>query len=79
MLNLLKSKSLYNEGMKVLTYSQKKLENESIGWYRSGEDISYFQNNYRREAMTNYQRCYHTFTFTYKFEYDHDTVFFAYS
>ncbi len=79
MLNFLKSKSLYNEGMKVLTYSEKKLENEGTGWHRNGEDISYFQNNYRREAMTNYQRCYYTFTFTYKFEYDQDTVFFAYS
>ena len=79
MLNFLKSKSLFNEGMKVLIFSEKKLENEGIGWYRSGEDIAYFQNNYRRESMTNYQRCYHTFTFTYKFDYDFDTVYFAYS
>jgi len=26
MLNLMKSKSLFNEGMKVLAYSEKKLE-----------------------------------------------------
>jgi hypothetical protein len=42
MLNFLKSKSLFNEGMKVLTFSEKKLDNEGVGWYRSGEDISYF-------------------------------------
>lgn len=29
--------------------------------------------------MTNYQRCYYTFTFSYKFEHDYDTVYFAYS
>jgi hypothetical protein len=79
MLNLQKSKSLFNEGMKVLVYSEKKLEAEQIGWHRSGEELAYYQNNYRREMMTNYQRCYYTFTFTYKFEYDDDSVFFAYS
>jgi hypothetical protein len=36
-------------------------------------------NNYRREHMTNYQRCYYTFTFTHKFDYDNDTLHFAYS
>lgn len=50
-----------------------------MGWFRGGEDISYFQNNYRREHMTNYQRCYYTFTFTYTFMHDFDTVYFAYS
>lgn len=79
MMNFLKSKSLFNEGMKVLTYSEKKLESEQIGWHRAGEEIGYYQNNYRREAMTNFQRCYYTFTFTYKFEHDYDTVYFAYS
>ena len=29
--------------------------------------------------MTNYQRCYYTFTFTYTFLHDFDTVYFAYS
>lgn len=29
--------------------------------------------------MTNYQRCYYTLTFTYRFEHDNDTLFFAYS
>jgi murein tripeptide amidase MpaA len=40
--------------MKVLMFSEKKLEQEKTGWYRAGEDISYFQNNFRREHMTNY-------------------------
>lgn len=47
MLNMIKSKSLYNEGMKVLSYSQKRQENikksdEEKGWTRGGEEISYF-------------------------------------
>ena len=48
------------------------------GWIRGGEDISYYQNNYKREHQTNYQRCF-TMTFAYTFEYDDDSVYFAYS
>ena len=29
--------------------------------------------------MTNYQRCYYSMSFSYKFEHDFDTVLFAYS
>ena len=53
-MNFLKSKSLFNEGMKVLIFSEKEYEMEKKGWSRGGEDIQYFQNNYRRENMTNY-------------------------
>jgi len=90
MLNMIKSKSLYNEGMKVLVYSEKRndffdsfesADPKCKGWTRGGEDLSYFQNNYKREhaSNNNFQRCYYTFTFTHTFEYDADTVYFAYS
>ena len=93
MLNMTKSKSLYNEGMKVLIYSEKKNEfydsfsqdpanaqADYKGWARGGEDISYFQNNYKREHQaSNFQRCYYTFTFSHTFDYDSDYVYFAYS
>lgn len=54
MLNMIKSKSLYTDGMKVLYYSEKRQQNqrkkpEQKGWSRGGDDISYFQNNYRKE------------------------------
>jgi hypothetical protein len=47
MLNMIKSKSLYNEGMKVLFYSEKRQENQrkkldEKGWGRGGEELSYF-------------------------------------
>lgn len=42
LLNLVKPKSLFNDGMKVLTFSEKKLVNEKTGWYRAGEDIGYY-------------------------------------
>jgi len=82
MLNMIKPKSLYNEGMKVLSYSERRQETapaEERGWTRGGEDMSYYQNNYKREHQTNFQRCYYTFTFTHTFDQDDDTVYFSYS
>ena len=101
MLNMIKSKSLYNEGMKVLIYSEKRQEHveqaeegkstegsagqatkdtkNEPGWVRGGEDLSYYQNNYRKEHQVNYQRYYYTFAFSHTFEYDNDEVYFAYS
>ena len=46
---------------------------------RGGEDLGYYQNNYKKENQTNSQRCYFTFTFTHTFEFDNDYVYFAYS
>ncbi len=55
MLNMIKNKSLYNDGMKVLMYSVKKQDyiqeqsdyneeekKENLGWTRGGEDLGYF-------------------------------------
>jgi cytosolic carboxypeptidase protein 2/3 len=42
-LNLAKPDSLYNHGMKVLSYSSlKRSGEEEIGWHRVGTDINYF-------------------------------------
>lgn len=77
-LNYSKPDSLFNYGMKISVYSDKKSEAESIGWHKDGEDISYFMNGIRKD-VTNYLRMYYTATFTYHFQYDDDTVYFAYS
>jgi hypothetical protein len=39
--NLLKVDSLYNEGMRVCVFSEKKYYVSKIGWHRAGFDISY--------------------------------------
>ena len=48
LINLCKPDSLYNYGMKVLIFSEKARKEKGEGWLRGGENISYFQNNYRR-------------------------------
>jgi hypothetical protein len=41
-LNLCKPDSLYNEGMKILVYSEKKAAARDIGWHRAGTKIFYY-------------------------------------
>jgi len=64
--------------MKVTVYSEKKSLKDHVGWHKDGEDIRYFQNGIRKD-VTYYSKSYYTLTFSYNFEYDDDTVFFAYS
>ena len=81
MLNLCKPDSLYNEGMKILIYSEKMAALKDIGWHRGGTKISYYQNGIRKDekkAANGIFRSYFTHTFTYEFEYENDTVYFAY-
>ena len=72
-INMVKPDSLYNHGMKVLSFSAKTRDIHKAGWRRVGKNISYTQNNYKRKGSGNY----YTLTFTVTFDYDHDSVFFA--
>lgn len=44
-INFVKADSQFNDGMMPLFYSKKEAELHNIGWYRSGYDIAYYQNN----------------------------------
>lgn len=41
-INLAKPDSLYNQGMRVLSFSQNASKAEEKGWHRTGSDIRYF-------------------------------------
>ena len=77
MLNLCKPDSLYNDGMKILVYSERMAASKDIGWYRAGSLIGYYNNGLKRSDK-HMGRSYYTHTFTYNFEYENDTVYFAY-
>lgn len=62
-LNLMKSDSLYNQGLRVLMYSVKGHELEGQSWFRSGDEIVYFQNNIKKKNGGYFN----TLTFTTKF------------
>jgi len=63
--------------MKVLVYSEKAAEEADIGWTRGGFHIGYYMNGIRKEGQKRY-KSYYTMTFSYEFERDDDTVYFAY-
>jgi len=47
LINLAKPDSLYNQGMRVLSYSQNQAKEDKLGWHRIGTDISYYKNHFR--------------------------------
>jgi hypothetical protein len=74
--NLLKPKALYNEGAKIVTYSEKRAENEKLGWLRACENISYYKNSLYKYVNEKRRNLY-TLSFTYEMLYDSDFVYFA--
>ncbi len=58
-INLMKPESSYNQGQKPLLYSKKEAAANAIGWYRDGQNISYYQNHMKRKGGGSY----HTLTF----------------
>lgn len=76
MINLMKQYSLYNKGLKILIYSEKKAEKEKIGWHRGGLNISYNRNSLYKFVKDG-KRFLSSLIFNYEFEYDNDTVYFA--
>ena len=75
MLNLCKPDSLYNEGMKILVYSERMASHKDVGWHRAGTKIGYYNNGLRRSEKQTNGRSYYTHTFTYNYEYHNDTVY----
>lgn len=47
-LNHTKPDSLFNQGMKVLVFSEQMNKESGLGWHREGRDIAYFQNNFKK-------------------------------
>lgn len=72
----MKSTSLYNKGMKILVYSEKRGEKEKTGWFRAGKDIDYYRNGLFRPTKDK-KKMFSSLVFSYEFMYDDDTVYFA--
>ncbi|KRG07399.1 cytosolic carboxypeptidase Nna1 isoform X6 [Drosophila mojavensis] len=80
--NLVKSDSLYNDGMRPVMYSTLGAKEKNEGWRRCGNNISYYRNDDESNNNTNEEdedNSSYTLTFTIEFEHDNDTVFFAHS
>lgn len=77
-LNLSKPDSLFNEGMKVLVYSEKHSEEKDIGWHRTCSKIAYYHNGIKKDNQkkklaptaggeASNSKTLYTLTFTYDF------------
>ncbi|XP_015755309.1 PREDICTED: cytosolic carboxypeptidase 2-like [Acropora digitifera] len=75
-MNLLKSGSLYNEGMRPLFYSEMDATKKKIGWVRKGDDIKYYRNAIKREDTTK-DKYHYSLTWTCEFPNEKDTYYFA--
>ncbi|CAI2375593.1 unnamed protein product [Moneuplotes crassus] len=73
--NFQKPDSLYNQGMKPLVYSTKKVEEDGIGWYRGGENICYYQNS-TKKSSSGYM---FSLSFEIEFPFDNDEVYLCHS
>eukprot|EP00928_Gymnodinium_smaydae_P030216 TRINITY_DN22528_c0_g1_i1.p1 TRINITY_DN22528_c0_g1~~TRINITY_DN22528_c0_g1_i1.p1 ORF type:complete len:740 (-),score=88.27 TRINITY_DN22528_c0_g1_i1:40-2217(-) len=71
LVNMSKSDSMFARGMKPVVWSKQAAR----GWERGGEDVQYFPTS---RSLNNTRSQYYTLSFSYTFEHNDDTVFFAY-
>ncbi|CAG9321330.1 unnamed protein product [Blepharisma stoltei] len=77
-MNFTKNGSLFNRGMRPVAFSVKQYQKHRQGWNRAGFDVRYMKNSLIRDINGKISH-YYTLSFKYKFIYDNDTVYFAYS
>lgn len=78
--NFTKPDSLFNLGMRPVTYSVIDAKTKGLGWTRSGSDISYYCNSLARNNTSGEgNTSYYTLSFTLEFTNAKDTVLIAYS
>ena len=51
--NLYKDRSLFENGMRPVVFSQRDFEKKNIGWHRDGINVTYIRNDYKRVNFTN--------------------------
>ncbi|XP_047676108.1 cytosolic carboxypeptidase 2 isoform X1 [Tachysurus fulvidraco] len=71
-INLMKSSSLYEAGMRPLLYSELGACRKGEGWYRTGNNIRYYRNESEKESHPLY-----SLTWTLEFPYENDTCYLA--
>ncbi|XP_076456524.1 uncharacterized protein LOC143290869 isoform X2 [Babylonia areolata] len=76
--NLLKTDSLYNYGMRPLMYSEKDAASKELGWVRTGHHISYTK-NVSNTSCPLLSRCVHYYMLEWQMEFSNadDTYYLA--
>ncbi|XP_046861355.1 cytosolic carboxypeptidase 1-like [Xenia sp. Carnegie-2017] len=80
-INCEKVNSQFNFGMQPVLYSCKDAEDGDPGWIRTGTDICYYKNRYKRSCPgrnAEKEGYYYTLTFTINFTHADDSCYLAY-
>nr|XP_020469450.1 cytosolic carboxypeptidase 2 [Monopterus albus] len=77
-INLMKSNSLYSQGMRPLLYSERAASEKRVGWQRSGSNIKYSRNcSQSTKDNSSEPIALFSLTWTLQFPYDSDTCYLA--
>ena len=74
-MNMAKNGSPFGRGMKPMTLSLARQKRLGIGWTRGCHDVRYLKSPLMKATKGNY----YSLGLTYTFQYEHDTVYFAYA
>ena len=75
-MNLLRKRTKYSNGIKIWCYSRKNSEINKIGWHHTTEEVKYYK-NFLYKLNKGKKEFYYTLSFDYTFQFDNDEVFFA--
>ena len=71
--------NLYNHGMQINSWSQKRNQPRFVGWERGGFNIKYAPTKQMKETNSRSRKRFNTLSFSVTFDYDDDKVWFAYT
>ncbi|KAM7414228.1 hypothetical protein PAMA_019176 [Pampus argenteus] len=76
--NLMKSSSLYSQGMRPLLYSERDAKEKGVGWQRTGSNIKYYRNYNQNTKDNNNDTCnLYSLTWTLQFPHESDVCYLA--
>ena len=75
-MNLLRKKTRYSNGLKIWFYSKKLNEEKNIGWHHTIEEVKYFKNSLYR-FFNGKRQYFYTLSYDFTFPYDNDEIYFA--
>ena len=75
-MNFLRKRTKYSNGIKIWCYSRKDAEINKIGWHHTTEEVNYYK-NFLYKLNKGKKEYFYTLSFNYTFKYDNDEVFFA--
>ena len=75
-MNLLRKRTKYSNGIKIWCYSRKNSDNNRVGWHHTTENVNYYK-NFLYKLNKGKKEFYYTLSFNYTFQFDNDEVFFA--